>query len=144
MSEQPQSNDELAKSAGIPTEIPSGVQAPLPRLGLVDNVKEAALHVGKSVKNQGSKTRQSDILSSLLMPVTCVALMAASICMSWARLVVALIALCSVMFYVLSRVGIMRTLNERQAVLIWHILSATFLMGITFAFVFLEILNTIR
>ncbi|MBK9205708.1 MAG: hypothetical protein IPL73_25470 [Candidatus Obscuribacter sp.] len=57
---------------------------------------------------------------------------------------VALIALCSVMFYVLSRVGIMRTLNERQAVLIWHILSATFLMGITFAFVFLEILNTIR
>ena len=75
MSEQPKSNDELAKSAGIPTEIPSGVQAPLPRLGLVDNVKEAALHVGKSVKNQGSKTRQSDILYSLLMKVNFMDLM---------------------------------------------------------------------
>lgn len=135
--------DELARSAGIPTEIPAGV-TPLPRLGFADNVKEAAKHVGQSVKSQSGKTRQSDILSAMLMPVTCIALVAASVCANWARLVVALLALCSVLFYVLSRIGIMRTLNERQAVLVWHILSATFLMGITFAFVFLEILNSLR
>ncbi|MBK7748594.1 MAG: hypothetical protein IPI39_15220 [Candidatus Obscuribacter sp.] len=93
MSEQPKSNDELAKSAGIPTEIPSGVQAPLPRLVWSTTSKKQPLHVGKSVKNQGSKTRQSDILSSLLMPVTRMALMAASICMSCLQSVVALIAL---------------------------------------------------
>ena len=121
----------------------SGASTPLPRLSFVDNVKEAFRHVRRSVNSQGGKVRTADHLSIWLVPVTCVALMAASFTASWARLIISLLALCSVLFYVLARIGIMRTLNERQAALIWHILMATFLMGITFAFVFLEILNSL-
>ncbi|MBI5174186.1 MAG: hypothetical protein SFV17_24100 [Candidatus Obscuribacter sp.] len=117
--------------------------APVPRLGFVDNVKEAFRHISRSVKAQRGRIRSADYLSIFLVPVTCIALMAASFCASWSRLIVSLIALCSVLFYVLARIGIMRTLNERQAALIWHILMSTFLMGITFAFVFLEILNSL-
>lgn len=132
-------------SRSMPEENSSeAVQTPksVPRLGFIDNVLEALKHVRQSVKNQGGRVRSSDYLSILLVPVTCVALLAASLCASWARLLVSLLALCSVLFYVLARIGIMRTLTERQAALIWHILMATFLMGITFAFVFLEILNS--
>ena len=115
----------------------------VPRLGFTDNVTEALKHVQKSVNSQGSKVRTSDYVSIWLMPVTCMSLMAATLCGGWARLIVSILALASILYYVLARIGIMRTLNERQAALIWHILLATFLMGITFAYVFLEIINRI-
>lgn len=114
------------------------------RLGFFANVNESFKHVSKSVDSQGSSLRQSDHLTALLVPATSFALLAAVLSGGWARLVVSIIAMAALLFYVLSRIGIMRTLNERQATLIWHIFLGLFLMGITFSFVFLEIVNRIR
>ncbi len=122
------------------TEQPIKVQ----RLGFFENISESAKHVRNSVNSQGKTLRQSDHLSAMMVPATSFALMAAVLAGGWARLVVSVIALAALLFYVLSRIGIMRTLSERQAALIWHIFLGLFLMGITFSFVFLEISNRIR
>jgi len=114
------------------------------RLGFLENISESAKHVSKSVDSQGKTLRQSDHLTALLVPATSFALLAAVLAGGWARLIVSIIAMAALLFYVLSRIGIMRTLNERQAALIWHIFLGLFLMGITFSFVFLEIVNRIR
>lgn len=122
----------------------SDAPAKVERLGFFANVNESFKHVSKSVDSQGSSLRQSDHLTALLVPATSFALLAAVLSGGWARLVVSIIAMAALLFYVLSRIGIMRTLNERQATLIWHIFLGLFLMGITFSFVFLEIVNRIR
>ncbi|MFA7335404.1 MAG: hypothetical protein WC028_01365 [Candidatus Obscuribacterales bacterium] len=114
------------------------------RLGFFENIKESAKHVGKSVETQGKSVRVEDKISSLLVPVTCIGLTIAVTIGGWARLIVSTLALAALLYYVLSRIGIMRTLSERQAALIWHIVLSVFLLGITFSFVFLEVLNRIR
>ncbi|CAN5320235.1 hypothetical protein BH11CYA1_BH11CYA1_50180 [soil metagenome] len=114
------------------------------RLGFFENLNETARHLGKSIETQGRSIREEDKLSSLLVPATCIGLTIAVTVGGWARLVVSTLALAALLYYVLSRIGIVRSLTERQAALIWHIVLSVFLLGITFSFVFLEVLNRIR
>jgi hypothetical protein len=116
----------------------------VPRLGFGENVTEAIKHVKKSVDSQGANVRASDKLSAWLVPATSVALMAAVLCAGWARMAISILCLASLLYYILGRIGIMRTLSERQATLVWHILLGTFLLGIVFTFVYLEIVNRVR
>ena len=116
----------------------------MPRLGFGENVTEAIKHVKKSVDSQGSSLRASDKISAWLVPVTSVGLMAAVLCAGWARMAISILCLASLLYYILGRIGIMRTLSERQATLVWHILLGTFLLGIVFTFVYLEIVNRVR
>jgi len=116
----------------------------VPRLGFGENVTEAIKHVKKSVDSQGSNVRASDKLSAWLVPATSVALMAAVLNQGWPRMAISIICLASLLYYILGRIGIMRTFNERQATLIWHILLGTFLLGIVFTFVYLEIVSRLR
>ena len=119
-------------------------QGKVQRLGFFENISESVKHVGKSVETQGKTFREEDKISSLLVPVTCIGLTIAVTIGGWARLIVSTLALAALLYYVLSRIGIMRSLSERQAALIWHIVLSVFLLGITFSFVFLEVLNRIR
>jgi hypothetical protein len=114
------------------------------RLGFFENISESVKHVGKSIETQGRTIREEDKISSLLVPATCIGLTIAVSIGGWARLIVSTLALAALLYYVLSRIGIMRSLNERQAALIWHIVLSVFLLGLTFSFVFLEVLNRIR
>ena len=114
------------------------------RLGFFENISESVKHVGKSIETQGRTIREEDKISSLLVPATCIGLTIAVSIGGWARLIVSTLALAALLYYVLSRIGIMRYLNERQAALIWHIVLSVFLLGLTFSFVFLEVLNRIR
>ena len=114
------------------------------RLGFFENLNATVRHVGKSIESEGRSIREEDRLSSLLVPATCIGLTLAVTIGGWARLVVSTLALAALLYYVLSRIGIVRSLSERQAALIWHIVLSVFLLGITFSFVFLEVLNRIR
>jgi Na+-transporting NADH:ubiquinone oxidoreductase subunit NqrB len=116
----------------------------LPRLGFTANVSETVKHVSKSVNAQGSNIRASDKLSAFLVPATSAGLMAAVLCAGWARMAISIICLASLLYYILGRIGIMRSLNERQATLVWQLLLGCFLMGIVFTFVYLEIVNRVR
>jgi len=146
MSEEPSSSE---SKAGEPSEAPAAPFDPdaprkVERLGFGANVTEAAKHIKKSVDSQGGKLRASDKFSAWLVPCTSVGLMAAVLCAGWARMAISIICLASLLYYILGRIGIVRTLSERQATLIWHILLGTFLLGIVFSFVYLEIVNRVR
>jgi len=155
MPEEISQNTDIAESesTAAPASSPEASAAPsdskeeplkVPRLGFGENVTEAIKHVKKSVDSQGSSVRASDKLSSWLVPVTSVGLMAAVLCAGWARMAISILCLASLLYYILGRIGIMRTLSERQATLVWHILLGTFLLGIVFTFVYLEIVNRVR
>ena len=154
MSEEPSSAEsKAAESSGAqPAAAPAAAAAPVnpdapikvERLGFGANVTEAAKHIKKSVDSQGGKLRASDKFSAWLVPCTSVGLMAAVLCAGWARMAISIICLASLLYYILGRIGIMRTLSERQATLVWHILLGTFLLGIVFSFVYLEIVNRVR
>ena len=122
----------------------SNAPGQLPRLGFAANVSETVKHVGKSVNAQGGNIRASDKLSAFLVPATSAGLMAAVLCVGWARMAISIICLAALLYYILGRIGIMRSLNERQATLVWHLLLGTFLLGIVFTFVYLEIVNRVR
>jgi len=114
------------------------------RLGFGANVTEAAKHIKKSVDSEGGRLRASDKLSAWLVPCTSAGLMAAVLCAGWARMAISIICLASLLYFILGRIGIVRTMSERQATLVWHILLGTFLLGIVFSFVYLEIVNRVR
>jgi hypothetical protein len=116
----------------------------VPRLGFSENITESIKHVKKSVDSQGSHMRASDKISAFLVPATGFGLMLAVLCAGWARMFISIMCMASLLYYILGRIGIMRTLNARQATLVWHILLGTFLLGIVFTFVYLEIINRIR
>lgn len=151
-------SEENSQTTDIPASEPAGdstiaplspsvsdsLPTKLPRLGFAQNVSEAFKHVKKSVDSQGSNVRASDKLSAWLVPTTSVALMAAVLCVGWVRMAISIICLAALLYYILGRIGIMRTLSERQATLVWHLLLGTFLLGIIFTFVYLEIVNRVR
>jgi len=114
------------------------------RLGFVDNLAATARHVSSSVNSHGGQIRKEDYWSILLVPMTSIGLLVAVLSAGWARMAVSTLALAALLYYILARIGVMRGLTERQAVLVWHIIMATFLMGITFAFVYLEAVNHFR
>jgi len=114
------------------------------RLGFAQNVSEAFKHVKTSVDSQSPNMRASDKLSAWLVPVTAIGLMTAVLCAGWARMAISIVCMASLLYYILGRIGIMRSLNQRQAALVWHIILGTFLLGIVFTFVYLEIVNRVR
>lgn len=157
-SERPADSQAVSEPQAAPTPAPAaapmgaaastiaadGQPAMVPRLGFADNVSEALKHTKKSIDAQGSAGRPSDKLSAWLVPITSVALAAAVFCAGWARMGISIICLAALLYFILSRIGIMRTLSERQASLVWHLLLGTFQMGIMFTVVYLEILDHLR
>lgn len=114
------------------------------RIGFWANITQTIKHVAEASNSDAGKVRKEDYFTIILVPITSILLLVAVLSVGWARLLVSLLSLGTIFYYVLARIGIMRTLSERQAVLVWHILMATFLMGITFSFVYLEVANHFR
>jgi Na+-transporting NADH:ubiquinone oxidoreductase subunit NqrB len=141
MSEENNTQNATAAEVSGSDNVPTGQ---VPRLGFAANVSEAAKHIHTSVNSQGTSVRASDKLSAFLVPATSAGLMAAVLCAGWARMAISVICMAALLYYILGRIGIMRTLNARQATLIWHIILGTFLLGIVFTFVYLEIVNRVK
>ena len=113
----------------------------LPRLGFIDNLKASYQKIRISVKSEGEKIRKTDPITIWLVPGLAIALLCVSFTGGFLRLLIAICAYLSACFYIAARIGIVRSMNERQVNLVWHILMASFIAGILFAFVVLSIVN---
>jgi hypothetical protein len=122
---------------------PSSEQQPIPRLSFWPNVQASIKHIRESVKAEGSNIRKSDPITVWMVPFFTVALIAATLISGHARLVVGVLAFLSALVYVMARIGIVRSMNHRQANMVWHLLMATFISGLLFAFTYLELLRFI-
>lgn len=116
----------------------------IPRLGFWPNLMASFKHIRIAVNDEGNKLRKSDPLTIWLVPASAVILLIVTLTpQGWLRCTTALVAYMSVIFYIMARIGIVRALNNRQTNLVWHLLLASFLGGILFAFTLLEFLRDV-
>lgn len=111
------------------------------RMPFSASVKESFRYIRESVKAEGNNIRKHDPITVWLVPVVCIILFFAAVVGGWIRFVVALSAYISVLVYIVARVGIVRGMNHRQTNMVWHLLLASFLAGVLFAFAVLELLR---
>lgn len=116
---------------------------PIPRLAFWPNVGASFKHIRESVRAEGAKIRKYDPITVWLVPLTILALVFATQLGTWARVGVGAIAFFTSFTYILHRIGIVRSMNHRQTNLVWHLLLATFILGMLFAFGYLELVRLI-
>ena len=81
------------------------------------------------------KQRLSDYITIILV-VVCVASLVAAVALPVSpqlKLIPLLLTVIAVIFYIINRLGIIVSLNTRQAIIIWQILVAGFWLGVTSA-----------
>lgn len=114
----------------------------IPRLGFWPNILASFKHIRTAVNDEGNKTRKSDPVTIWMVPVSAVLLLIVTMTpQGWLRCLMALVSYLTVIFYIMARIGIVRALNNRQTNLVWHLLLASFLGGILFAFTLIELLR---
>jgi hypothetical protein len=115
------------------------------RASYVDNVGESAKHIGEALTTEGKKLRGTDYISILLLPI-------ASVCLAICTAMPGGLALrpylvtgfcLALLYYIGARIGILRALTLRQTHLIMCIISATFMLGATFALLMYEIMRVL-
>ena len=118
-----------------------GAPKQIERLSFWPNIAASFKYIRESVKEEGSRIRKSDPLTIWMVPATAIMLVVVSLTAGWLRCITGVVALVAVWFYILARFGIVRSMNHRQVNLVWHIILASFLAGILFAFTFLELIR---
>ena len=113
----------------------------LPRLGFIDNLKASYKKIRLAVNSEGKKIRKSDPITIWLVPGLAFALLAVSFSGGILRLIISILAYFSACLYIAARIGIVRSMNDRQINLVWHIILCSFIAGILFAFMILSIAN---
>ncbi len=136
-----QSERRIISQVNVMTSELPDTNAESQRMPFSDNVRESFKYIRKSVKAEGNNIRKTDPITIWLVPVVCIVLFFAALVGGWYRFVMALSAYISVLIYILARVGIVRGMNHRQTNMVWHLLLATFLAGVLFAFAVLELLR---
>jgi len=112
------------------------------RASYFGNVFESIKHIKASGATEGRKPRGSDYLSIILLPV--VAVILCLTCFSVAAvepfkaIFVCLLNLV-ILYFIGARIGIIRSLNHRQAHLVWVLIMATFMLGCTFSLFMFEL-----
>ncbi len=121
---------DIQQTQGLP---PSGADTPRP--GFFEVVSSSIGYLRNSAQIEGSKLRGSDTPSVILLPASCLVL----VLIAWSGASPSVLSglfvlpLAAFFYYIGSRLGIVKSLTTRQAYLMWHILMATFLLGVTFA-----------
>jgi hypothetical protein len=98
------------------------------------NIAGSINYMRQAANKEGAHLRNSDLPSVVLLPFSCLLLVA----VSWfftgpeVRAALFLLPLLAFCYYIGMRIGIVKGLTTRQAYLVWHILMATFLLGCTF------------
>ncbi|HEY9790358.1 MAG TPA: hypothetical protein V6D22_08165 [Candidatus Obscuribacterales bacterium] len=81
------------------------------------------------------KGNSKDFVSELMLPISCVLLIAAIVFSGepMVKAVAFVLPLLAFAYYLYRRIGVLATFEPRQAFLAWRLLIATFLFGGTFA-----------
>jgi hypothetical protein len=91
--------------------------------------------------------RESDAQVAMLLPLSCILLIAAMLLPAPPPIKALSFGapLAAFVYYIATRIGIVKTFTQRQAYLTWHILIATFLLGgtLTMMLLFLGIWITV-
>ncbi len=105
-----------------------------------DGVKSSLSHLKKAIDAEGHNLRKSDAFSTWLVPCSALALLAATLLrVGFLRTVLVAVTFGTLMYFLSSRMGVLRSLNFRQTNLVWHLIMSGFVAGITFAYLCLEI-----
>ncbi len=114
---------------------------PVERLPFGPNLMATLKHIRAAVKAEGDRMRKSDPLTLWLVPGLAVALACVSFSHGVLRILISLLAYLAVLAYILTRIGIVRSLSHRQTNLVWHLLMAEFISGLIFALLVFEIVH---
>lgn len=114
---------------------PSEDDAFPPRRGGFRNVYQALKHINDASVADQVKQRVSDYVTIGLVVVCILSLVAAVALpvMPGLKLLPLLFTIGAVVFYMINRLGIIVSLNPRQALIVWQILIAAFWLGVTSA-----------
>ena len=106
-----------------------------PRRGGFRNVFSAIRHVNDASATESVKQRISDYVTIGLV-VVCILSLVAAVALpvpAGLKLLPLIFTIGAVIFYIINRLGIIVSLNSRQALIVWQILIAAFWLGVTSA-----------
>ena len=111
-----------------------GHQAP-PKRGGMSNFFLAIKHINQASVADAVRQRFSDYVTIGLVVVCILSLVAAVVLPvpPQLRLLPLIFTVGAVIFYIINRLGIILSLTQRQALLVWQILIAAFWLGVTSA-----------
>lgn len=99
------------------------------RRPVLTQVGEAIAYMRDSANTESK--RAGDTSNAILLPISCVLLVAAILlqCSPHLKMIAFAVPLFTFSYYIANRIGIVKTFTQRQAYLTWHILIATLLLG---------------
>jgi hypothetical protein len=106
-----------------------------PRRGGFRNVFSAIKHVNEASATESVKQRVSDYITIGLV-IVCILSLVLAVSLPVAaglKLLPLILTIGAVVFYIINRLGIIVSLNPRQALIVWQILIAAFWLGVTSA-----------
>lgn len=106
-----------------------------PRRGGFRNVFSAIRHVNEASATESVKQRVSDYITIGLV-VLCILSLVLAVALpvpAGLKLLPLILTIGAVIFYIINRLGIIVSLNSRQALIVWQILIAAFWLGVTSA-----------
>jgi hypothetical protein len=104
-----------------------------PRRGGFRNVFSAIKHVNEASATESVKQRVSDYITIGLV-VVCILSLVLAVALpvhAGLKLLPLILTIGAVVFYIINRLGIIVSLNSRQALIVWQILIASFWLGVT-------------
>lgn len=116
------------------------------RASYMENVGASMKHIQEAMETEGKKLRGTDYISVLMLPIASVML---AICSAMpgglaVRPFLVTTFCLALLYFIGARIGILRALTLRQTHLVLSIISATFMLGATFALLMFEVMRSIR
>lgn len=107
------------------------------------NLWEAIAHIRSSISSEGTRLRGSDYVSVFTFPAAAILLVFCQFIPNGLtyRPWVVLFLLLALLYFVASRIGVVKSFTSRQAHLVWMIIVATFISGAVFSLFVFEILR---
>jgi hypothetical protein len=131
-------------SSGDGEEVPVGAATDPKalRASYVENVGQSMKHIQEALSTEGKKLRGSDYISVLMLPIASILL---AICSAMpGGLTIRPFLVTTFLHFIGARIGILRALTLRQTHLVMSIISATFMLGATFALLMYEIMRSLH
>jgi len=123
----------------IPKPESTSAGSNVPRRGGLKNFFAALQHIYEASGAESVSQRTSDYVSIALVVVCIIALVAAvamplpATMPTFLKLLPLALTVCAVIFYIVTRLGIVLSLSQRQALIVWQIIIAAFWLGVTSA-----------
>ncbi|CAN5232146.1 hypothetical protein BH10CYA1_BH10CYA1_08170 [soil metagenome] len=116
------------------------------RASYLENVGASMKHIQEAMDTEGKKLRGTDYISVLMLPIASVMLAICSAMPGGLAIRPFLVTtFClALLYFIGARIGILRALTLRQTHLILSIISATFMLGASFALLMYEVMRNIR